>query len=297
MAQIAVKFEQSEAVYAESKDPLFCFDDIIGIDLGSGQTRTLEDIVFPVDVSLGKTELVIGSDRYELCIVSVRIHLDKTNCDYVPGTRYGSGGAEIKATETYLGEVKRETKWTAQIAGKFGFAKQDVSISGEAERTGTKGDTTTTSVTRSIAIAQTEGAHAVRITMPEGIKGGLTGTVLSATAHGDSLTPYCRLTAQSLDLPVTGRIRVQARPSDMQLRRISKGTRGAKQAKVGEPGLRAGAATLEAQQQAEDQLLKEKVATLALLTAKMPEPRDPGQHVDLATKGFCFYPLFDEDGR
>lgn len=294
MAQIAVRFEQGEAVYAESKEPDFRFDEIIGIDLGSGQTRTLEEIVLPVDVTLGKTRLRIGKDDYELIIRSVRIQLDKTNCDYVPGTRYGGGVTEFEASETYKSEAKRETKWATRIAGRLGFAKQDMSISGEAERTGAKGDTKMVSVTRPIALAQTEGAHAVRIEMPEGITEGLTGTVMSPTAADDSLTPYCRLNAKDPDQPVTGRIRVQARPSDMHLRRVSKAARGARPAKVGEAGLRAGAAAMAAREATEDQLLREKVAGLALV---MPPSRDPGQHVDLATKGFCFFPLFDEDDQ
>lgn len=291
MAQIAVKFEQGVAVYAQSIDPPFGFNEIIGIDLGSGQTRTLDEIVLPVDITLGATEIVIGGTRYELVISSVRVQLDKTNCDYVPGTRYGGKPPAIEVTETFTRAKEGKTSWRAGLGAKFGFGDQTVSVDGAAERSSAHSNNTALSVTRAIPVAQPEGADAVRIKLPEGISGGLTGTVMSAVAADDSLTPYCRLIAKDVDKAVTGRIRVQARPSDMKLNRLDKAKKGGKAAQVREAGLRAGEAAMERQQAEQDDVLRQKVALMAL----MPRSPNPGQHIDLATKGFCFYPQFDDE--
>jgi hypothetical protein len=294
MARNAIQFEQAEAVYAESINPNFCFDEIIGIDLGSGQTRTLEEIVLPVDVNMGKSELMLGKDHYELVIKSVRVWLDKTNCDYLPGTRYGGCPSSIEEIESLESEEKRENLWSAKIASKLSLTKQFVEAAGDAGRTSAKRQIQKKSITRAIPFAQTEGAHAVRVVLPEGVSGGLTGPVIAAVASDNSLTPFCRLVAKDIDQPVTGRLRVQARPSDMHLRRLNKVKRSMQDTRLGERGLRAGAKSLEARQKAEDQTLREKVAGLALV---MPVSRDSGQHLDLATKGFCFYPHSDDETK
>lgn len=286
-----VDFEQGETAYAECDEPAFCFDEILAIDCSSGQTRTLEEIVFPVDIVLGETRLEFAGKKYELIIKSVRIWLDKDNCDYVPGSRYGGRMAMFEGTHESEQKAEEKRGWKAGFGGVLGADKQslggEIGYSRSGDRTASRG----VKAQRKFNLAFPEGSDGWRASVPEGEPGGLVSQVIGAVDAAGELTPLCKLIAKNPENPVPGRIRVQARAEDLVIRAV--GHRG-RTKRVSEPGLRKSQKKMAANEQLQDDALREKLGALALFLPNRRKEKDA--HIDLATRAFCFYPRIETEG-
>lgn len=82
------KFEQSDPVHAKCDQPKLDFEDMIGIQFGRCQSASMNQINLGVDIDFSSVEITIEDQPYELSLASVVVHLEKSNAEIEPGSKY-----------------------------------------------------------------------------------------------------------------------------------------------------------------------------------------------------------------
>src|SRR5215471_15868690 len=83
-----VIFSSSAPVHARASNPQVDFVDMIGINIGGGQSPSMSDIDLFVDINPGAVRMVVENCQYELSLRCFRIILEKENARVQSGTYY-----------------------------------------------------------------------------------------------------------------------------------------------------------------------------------------------------------------
>ena len=280
--------EQSDPVHARCATPRFTMAKIVGIEFGRAQSAYMDEIHLATDIDFGAVTIRIGDYSYSLSLASALILLEKTNASVVPGSKYSDIQAEgeiaVKSADSSKnergggieGEVGAGTSFLAKAKGAI-HLKSD------------KAHEASQKITHRIALVVPEGQDGWRVGGPHGNRllqtKDLRGPAINSR-QGDDASPLCTLTAINPDLPVNGRIRVQAALTDFRLRGAAREADALET--VGE-GIESDQANFGKREKIAEQDLRERVAAMALLKPLRRAEADEGLF-DIASRRFFFLP-------
>jgi hypothetical protein len=121
-------FSCGAPVHARSGDPQVDFIDVIGINVGGGQSPSMSDIDLLVDINPGRVEFNHENRTYELSLRCFRIILEKNNNAMVqPGTYYK---AVLQQGTIVVSDSTRYQRASAlQDLGRHGEALNEIEAS------------------------------------------------------------------------------------------------------------------------------------------------------------------------
>jgi hypothetical protein len=298
-----VKFSCGTPVHAQASNPQVDFIDVVGINIGGGQSPSMSDIDLFVDIAPGAVEISYEKRHYVLSLRRFRIILEMENARIQVGTKYkailqhGSFASSDNQTEMSKRELRAEGSAGAEVsAGLTSWLTATLRISGKG---------TGNAMSDRKVEAQSKTIYQIDLVAPSGqdswVVGGPEGDPRRNTKDlqgdiigndlGERQVPLCGLEAIDVTMPVGGRIRVRAVETDFVLANRKEDEKAI-------------SALFEALKDDRDKFierrvraereLRARIASLALLKSKRSR-RDPKEHdADLASCGFLFEPDVDE---
>ncbi len=291
------RLEQSEPVHAQCDQPRFCFSAIIGINFGQCQSSTMDAINLGADVDLGAIELTIEGQPYELSLACATVRLEKDNADIAVGSKYRHvlREGQIESSVATTERSGRGYELGGGIEGdSTGKGRGFFRLSGQRKHN--REAESKSRVEPAIVLVESFGQDRWSVGGPDGDPrsqtSDLRGPVITSF-RDDAMTPLCRLVAHDGSRPVTGRLRIQASPTDFRLRakRQPMPYRTGPAAPMDSiaEGLGDDRGKFRKRAERAEMSLKERVAALALVEgAKRRETEDP--LIDLAERAFAFLP-------
>lgn len=218
------KFHIGEAIHAKITEDAGVMCDLIGLEIGQGQSSMMDDISLSADVSFGKFSFRYVDEIYTIYLKQAKLALKLENANFIAGTAYerklqsGSFGGEKTLECTSQGQVTATAsvsgKATASTDGSMGAsAEAQAKIDGRAELNQHAKELQKTSFELPFVVRSGQNSWSIGVNGSNGIPDGdpripnhaLAGVVISAS-DGEKLTPLTRIIADNVFQPIQGRV-------------------------------------------------------------------------------------------
>jgi hypothetical protein len=218
------KLHVGEAVHAKITQDAGVMRDLIGLEIGQGQSSMMDDVSLSADVSFGKFSFRYVDEIYTIYLKQAKLTLKLENANVIAGTAYerklqsGSFGGEKTLERTRQGQVTT----TASVSGKAtastdgsvcASAEAQAKIDGRAELNGHAKEFQKTSLELPFVVRSGQNSWNIGVNGGDGIPDGdprtpnhaLAGVVISAS-EGENLTPLVKITVDEASKSIQGRM-------------------------------------------------------------------------------------------
>lgn len=220
------KLHIAEAVHAKITEDGGTIRDLIGLEIGRGQSSAMDDISLCADVSFGKFSFRYTDEIYTIYLKQAKLTLKLENANVIAGTAFErkTQSGSYESSRTLERTRQGQLTGTASVSGKVAASTErcvaasteaQVSIEGRGELTGQAKDTQKTTFELPFVARSGQNSWSIGVVGGGDIPDGdpttpnhaLTGVVISAS-DGEKLTPLINITGDDIFQPIHGRISV-----------------------------------------------------------------------------------------